>query len=184
MIKSLILTVVVTALIASGDGRVTRAANSNTNNITQDVASRLELLLMSQKRIYRRGDEFKLNVMLRNPSEKDVYVFGTLDWGYSASLMFHIRDSMGREIEPREVPDTPPLAPPTDKSAYVRLRPDHSLGTIYFAPLNVVNLTKRGKYSIFVEYRSPFAGADVPVSPFWGHESGIVKSNVVYLEVR
>lgn len=184
MIKSLIFTVAVITLIASGEGRVTSVRDQNTDRTIWDEASRLELSLISERRIYHRGDEFRLRVMLRNPSEKDVYIFGTLDWGYSASLMFHVRDSKGKEIVPREVPDTPPVAPPVDKSAYVKLRPDHFLGTSYFAPLKVVNLTKPGKYSIFAEYRCPFAHADVPVSPFWGHEDGIVKSNVVYVEVK
>ena len=179
MIKSLIFTVVVITLILSGGGRVKSVPDRNTDRTVWDEVSRLELSLISQKLIYHRGDEFRLQVMLRNPTEQDVYVFGTMDWGYSASLMFHVRDSKGKEIVPREVPDTPPTAPPADKSAYVRLGPDHFLGTSYFAPLNVVNLTRPGKYSIFAEYRSPFARADVPVSPFWGHEDGIVKSNVV-----
>lgn len=184
MMKSLIFAIVVFTLIASGEGRVTSASDQTTDATMWDDASRLELSLMSQKNIYFRGDEFRLQVFLRNPSENDIYVFGTLDWGYSASLMFHVRDSKGKEIVPQEVPDTPPVAPPADKSAYVRLRPDHFLGTSYFAPLKVVSLTRPGKYSIIAEYRSPFARADVPVSPFWGHEEGIVKSNVVYIDVK
>jgi len=184
MIKSLIFAVAALTVIASGEGQVTSVRERKIDTTNWDEAGRLELSVMSQKNIYHRGDEFRLQVMLRNPSEKDVYVFGTLDWGYSASLMFHIRDSKGKEIVPREVPDTPPVAPPVDKSAYVKLRPDHFLGTSYFAPLKVVNLTMPGKYSIFAEYRCPFPRADVPVSPFWGHEEGIVKSNVVYVELK
>jgi len=149
MIKSLIFAVAALTVIASGEGRVTSVRERKINTTIWDEAGRLELSVMSQKNIYHRGDEFRLQVMLRNPSEKDVYV-----------------------------------APPVDKSAYVKLRPDHFLGTSYFAPLKVVNLTMPGKYSIFAEYRCPFARADVPVSPFWGHEEGIVKSNVVYVELK
>jgi hypothetical protein len=184
MVKRLILTVLLITLTASGEGRLTSVSDPHPDRAIGDEASRLELSLISQKRIYQRGDEFRLQVMLRNPSEKDVYVFGTLDWGYSASLMFHIRNSKGKEIVPKEVPDTPPVAPPADKGAYIRLRPDHFFGTSYFAPLKVMNLTKPGKYSIIVEYRCPFARADVPVSPFWGYEEGTVRSNVVYVEVK
>ena len=103
MIKSLIFAVAALTVIASGEGRVTSVRERKINTTIWDEAGRLELSVMSQKNIYHRGDEFRLQVMLRNPSEKDVYVFGTLDWGYSASLMFHIRDSKGKEIVPREV---------------------------------------------------------------------------------
>lgn len=143
----------------------------------------LELSLVSHKRVYKRGDQFKLQAMLRNAGEKDIYLYGTLDWGYSGSLMFHIRDASGKEIEPLVVPDSPPSAPPDDKSAFVKLRPDHFLGTSYFAPFNLMNLPRRGRYSVFVEYRCPFSIRDVVVTPFWGSESGIIKSNVVYIEV-
>ncbi len=97
--------------------------------------------------------------------------------------MFYIRDGSGKEIEPLAVPDSPPNAPPDDKSAFVKLRPDHFFGTSYFAPLNLVNLTRPGRYSVFVEYKCPFSIRDVPVTPFWGSESGTIKSNVVYVEV-
>jgi hypothetical protein len=121
--------------------------------------------------------------MLKNSREDDVYVFGTLDWGYSASLMLYIRDASGKEIEPRLVPDSPPYAPLDDRSAFVKLRPDHFLGTTYFAPLKLVSLTRPGKYSIFVEYNSPISTAEVELKPFLGKESGPLKSNVVWIEV-
>ena len=145
--------------------------------------STLELSLVAQKLTYKRNDQFKLQVLLRNSSEKDLYVFGTLDWGFSGSLMFYVRDASGKEVEPLVVPDSPPNAPPDDKSAFVKLRPNHFLGTSYFAPLKLVNLTKPGRYSVFVEYKCPFSITDVPVTPFWGSESGAIKSNLVMVEV-
>lgn len=143
----------------------------------------LELTLLSQKRTYRPNDQFKIQVMLRNAGENPLYVYGVLEWGYSASLMFHILDASGREVEPAFIPDPPPHAPPDDKSEFVKLQPDNFLGTSYFAPLKMMNLTKPGKYSIFVEYRCPFPSSDVAVSPFWGKDAGTIKSNIVHLEV-
>lgn len=157
-----------------GDGKLPDVAES----------SRLELTLVSQKATYKRGDQFKLQVMLRNVTETDAYVFGTLEWGYSASLMFYIRNAAGKEIEPILVPDSPPSAIPDDRSAFVKLRPDHFLGTSYFAPLKLMNLTKPGRYSIVVEYNSPISKADVDITPFFGKENGPIRSNVIYFDVR
>jgi hypothetical protein len=143
----------------------------------------LELDLLLPKRTYKSGEQLKLQVMLRNASDKDLYIYGTLGWGYSSSLMFYVRDSAGKDIEPALIPDSPPQAPPSDKSYYVKLEPDNFLGTSYFAPLKLMNLSKPGKYSIFVEYWCPFSSEDVSVRPFWGKERGKIKSNVVTIEV-
>lgn len=182
--KVLLALGLVFAAIVSFASNAARAREQNERAVVEQKASRLELSLVSQKRSYKRSDQFKLQVMLKNPGEEDVYVFGTLEWGYSASLMFYIRDASGKEIEPQLVPDSPPYAPLDDGSAFVKLRPDHFLGTSYFAPLKLMSLTRPGKYSIFVEYHCPISTAEVELKPFFGKESGTLKSNVVWIEVR
>jgi hypothetical protein len=164
-------------------GSHTGAKERNDSATVEQKASSLELTLVSPKSSYKRSDQFKLQAMLRNSSEDDLYVFGTLEWGYSASLMFHIRDASGKEVEPIFIPDPPPHAPPDDKSDFVKLRPDTFIGTTYFAPLKLMNFKRPGKYSIFVEYWCPFPSRDVTVSPFWGSEKGKLRSNVVSINV-
>jgi len=161
----------------------TAMAQEQKGDATSAQHGGLELSLVSQKRRYKRNDQFKLQVMLVNPSSKPVYVFGTLDWGYSASLMFYIRDASGREIEPKLSPDAQTYASADDKSAFVKLEPEHFLGTTYFAPLSLMNLTRPGRYAVSVEYTSPFSTAEVELKPFFGKESGSLKSNVVWIEV-
>jgi hypothetical protein len=121
--------------------------------------------------------------MLRNSSERDVYIFGTLDWGYSSSLMFYIRDASGKEIQPLLSLDAQTYASSDNTSEFVKLGPDHFLGTTYYAPMRFMNLTRPGKYSIFVQYTSPLSASEVKLSPFWGKENGTLKSNVVWIEV-
>ena len=144
----------------------------------------LELTLQVPKRTYKSNEQLKFQVMLRNASETDdLYIWGTLGWGYSSSLMFFLRDSAGNDIKPELLPDSPPQAPQEDKNYYVKLQPDNFLGTNYFAPLSLMNLSKPGEYSIFVEYWCPFQSEEVPVRPFWGKERGKIKSNVVTIKV-
>jgi len=143
----------------------------------------VSLSIVAPKHKFRRTDQLKLLVMLINSGKKEVYVFGTMEWGYSASLLFHIRDASGKEIKPLGFPDDLTRAVHDDNSAFVKLLPEHFLGTNFFAPLDVLNLNKPGKYSIFMEYHSPFSHTEVHLSPFWGKENGPLKSNVVWIEV-
>jgi hypothetical protein len=142
----------------------------------------LKLSVVTSKVRYRMNDQFKLNVMLKNESDNEFYVFGRLAWGYSGTLMFFVYDSAGKEIEPKLIPDEPPFAPRDDNSDYVKLRPNHFLGTSYFAPVKLMNLLP-GRYSISVKYQCPFSKSAVKVEPFWGKENGIISSNVVHIEV-
>jgi hypothetical protein len=114
----------------------------------------------------------------------DIFIYGTLGWGYSASLTFTLRDASGREIQPQIFPDdlTYPISP-DDTTAFVKLRPKHYLGNDFAVKLHLLNLSKPGKYSVFVEYHSPISETDVKLSPFWGKEKGKIKSNVVWIEV-
>jgi hypothetical protein len=151
--------------------------------VREQKVSGLKVNLIAHKRRYKRTDQLKLDVVLTNTGKEPFYIFGTLDWGYSASLVFHIRDASGKLVEPRGFLDELTSSSPEDKSAFVKLLPHHFLGTNFFSPLDVLNLHKPGKYAIVAEYSSPFLATEVPLDPFWGKESGPVKSNVVWIEV-
>lgn len=158
----------------AGDRKVTAVSQK---------AEGLKVSIVAPKRKLRRTEQLKLLVMLINSGKEDVYVVGTMEWGYSASLLFHIRDASGKEIEPIGFPDDQTFVSPDDKSAFVKLHPNHFLGTNFFAPLDVLNLKKPGKYAIFVEYHSPLRSGEVELKPFLGKENGRIRSNVVYVEV-
>jgi len=148
-------------------------------------ANPLELSLVADKRIYKRDDYLKIHAMLINTDYvNDIFVYGTLGWGYSASLTFTLRDASGREIHPQIFPDdlTPPISA-DDATAFVKLRPKHYLGTDLVAKLDLLNLNKPGKYSVFAEYHSPILSTEVKLNPFWGKDKGTIKSNVVWIEV-
>ena len=68
--------------------------------------NQLELSLVADTHIYKRDDYLRLHAMLINTDyASDIFVYGTLGWGYSASLTFTLRDSSGREIHPQIFPD-------------------------------------------------------------------------------
>ena len=142
-----------------------------------------ELSLVIDKSRCKPSDELKLQVILSNPTNKPVYVYRTLDWGPSASLSLQLRDVSGRQIEPEFAPDAQTFDSPDDKSAFVKLGPDHFLGANFPASVKFLNLTRPGKYSISVEYTSPFSAADVELKPFLAKENGSLRSNVVWIEV-
>jgi len=143
----------------------------------------LEVSIISRKSRYKVTDQIQLDVMLSNSGKETVDVFGTLDWGYSASFVLHIRDASGKEVKPRGFFDDPTFTSPDDKSAFVKLLPHHFLGTNFFSPLDVLNIDRPGRYAIYVEYQSPFSATDVQINPFWGKENGRIKSNVVNVDI-
>jgi hypothetical protein len=177
----LLVLLAATTVIVTNAKTLSKTDSKTVERATNSPA--LELSIVSSKVTYGMNDQFKLNVMVTNISDKEFYMFGRLAWGYSGTLMFFIYDSAGKEIEPKLIPDEPPLAPSDEYSDYIKLRPNHSLGTTYFAPMNLMNL-RPGRYSIVVKYRCPFSKATVKVDPFWGKESGILVSNTVHMKVQ
>jgi hypothetical protein len=170
-------------IIVSFTRHTASAQERGESGTVSEKTNGLQVSLLAQKRRYKRADQIKMQVILTNVGKEEVYVFGTLEWGYSASFILHILDASGREIDPVGFPDDQTHAFPDDKHAFVKLVPNHFLGTNFFAPLNVLNLVRPGKYSIFVEYNSPFSASAVDLHPFWGKENGTIKSNVVHVEV-
>jgi hypothetical protein len=143
----------------------------------------LQLVLVAPKLKLRRTDQLNFLVTLTNSSQNDLYVLGAMEWGPSASLLFYLSDARGKEIEPLGVPDDITRVVLDDKTAFVKLRPNHFLGTHFFAPLNILNLDKPGRYALVVEYSPPLSATEVSVSPFWGKEKGPLRSNVLWIEV-
>lgn len=178
LILGLVLGFVVNLTSQATDAKENEASVTNNQNV-----SGLEVSIISRKGRYKVTDQIQLDVMLSNSGKEVVYIFGTLDWGYSGSLVLHIRDASGKNVQPRGFFDDPTFTSADDKSAFVKLLPHHFLGTNFFSPLDVLNLDRPGRYAIYVEYQSPFSATDVRLNPFWGKENGRIKSNVVNVEI-
>ncbi|HEY5883288.1 MAG TPA: hypothetical protein VIT88_01295 [Pyrinomonadaceae bacterium] len=143
----------------------------------------LEVHLISEKLIYKRGDEITLKASVKNASDQDIFIYGNLEWGHLASLTLSLKDAKGRSIQPKFISDAITYVP-DDKSYFVRLSPFHFLGTSYIASTEELNIRTPGRYSIFIEYRSPISSSKAEVSPFYGKEKGVIQSNTVFIEVR
>jgi hypothetical protein len=126
-----------------------------------------------------------LEVKLTNThGVKDIFVYGTLELGHRGSFTLYRRDAKGREVPTRFIAEALSMPPePDDKSAFVKLLPDHFVGTYFRSTIHTLHMERPGRYSMWVEYHCPISSADVKVSPFWGSENGIIKSNVVWIEV-
>jgi len=163
-----------------------QAKSINSNEVRIEVSQKvnaLQAIIIRPKLTYKSSDKITLPVLLVNSGKTDIYVFGTLGWGHSASLILHVRDAAGNEIEPIGFPDDQTHFSRDDNSAFVKLIPNHFLGTNFFAPLNILNLNRPGRYTVWVEYHCPISTDDVSVRPFWGSESGTIKSNAIQIDV-
>ena len=82
----------------------------------------LELTIRSDKRRYKKRDNIRIDVTLTNkhPARK-MFVYGTLGWGYRASLTEIISDSTGERVSPKIISEdlTPPISG-NDMSLFVK----------------------------------------------------------------
>jgi len=170
-------------VLSSGSSARTHTFEDVTGLDQKDME--LEVSLVADKRTYKPGDRIKLEVkLINNNAVKDTFVYGTLQFGVRASFRLFRRDAKGKEVPTRFI-DTGSELPPkaNDTEAFVKLLPFHFLGTTYRSSIYLLHLERPGRYTMWVEYRCPLSTAEVEVSPFWGAENGIIKSNAVSIEV-
>lgn len=142
--------------------------------------------LIADKAAFKPKDDITLKVMVANDAlEDDVFIYGELGFGYSASFTLFRRDAHGQEVPTRFIDDSrgnPPNL--NDTNTLVKLSPGHFLGISYETSIYNLNLERPGKYKLWVEYHSPISKSEVKVAPFWSSEDGNVKSNVLEILVR
>lgn len=153
--------------------------------VVKQKTKRLELSIATDRQKYRRHGKIRITATLTNVDYvKDVFVYRSLGWGYLSSLTYTIRDASGKRIMPTILADdlTLPI-PRNDTTFFVKLEPNHFLGTNYIETLDRLNLKRPGKYSILVEYHCPISTAAVDLRNFWSKEDGTMRSNLVWIEV-
>src|SRR5882672_3949333 len=82
-----------------------RSKERTESGVVKQKAKGLEVSVVADKRRYKRSDHLKLQVMLINSGDDPLYIYGTLEWGYSASLTLHVRDVEGKEVQSRFLDD-------------------------------------------------------------------------------
>ena len=166
-------------------GETARSNEPEESSAVMQRAKSLELTILADRRQYKRHSKIKITVMLTNVDYvKDVFVYRMLGWGHLSSITYTIRNASGKLIHPAALADDLPLPlDRNDETNFVKLAPDHFLGTALAEDLNQLNMNKPGKYSILVEYHCPISRGEVELNNFWSKEDGIIRSNVVHLEV-
>ena len=156
------------------------------NGVVKQKDNDLEVSLVADKHSYKPSDRIKLEVIVTNSNAvKDLFIYGTLQFGPRASFTLFRRDGKGTEVPTRFIDDAWELPPKAnDRSAFVKLLPFHFLGTTYSSSIHLLNIERPGKYTMWVEYHCPISVENVEVKPFWGKENGTIKSNVIEIEVQ
>jgi hypothetical protein len=174
---------VIAAFISVINASVTSRSQSPTSTDAGQQKQRLKLEVFTEKHVYKRDDKLNLKVMVINASDQDIFVYGDLGWGHLASLTICLTDARGNDIQPKFISDAVTY-PPDDNSQFVKLLPFHFLGTSYVASIEDLNMQRPGKYSIYIEYHSPIRNSKANVSPFFGKENGVIRSNPISIEVQ
>ena len=179
--KALNLGLILVTLLSLGNIRT--RANQQKQNRDPSTKEGLKISLISPKVRYRRSEKIELHVMLNNITPQNIYVLGSLGWGYNASLLLHVRDASGKEIDPEGFPDDQTIVDLQNESSFVKLPPRQFIGRNLMMDLKFLNMNKPGKYSVYVEYFSKISSSAVNQKPFWGYENGTIYSNLVWVEV-
>lgn len=171
--------------VVSFAGQAARTQALPPNIAVKQTAANLEVSLAADKQKYKQSDDIDLEVKLTNTDGvKNMFVYGTLEFGFRGSFMLYHHDAKGKDVPTQFFPEAQTRLPdPKDTSAFVKLLPDHFLGTYYRSSIRTLNMVRPGKYSIWVEYSCPLSIVDVELKPFFGKENGPLKSNVVWIEV-
>lgn len=182
----LLLLGLVFGLLSSFASQVTGINDMQVNDTIKQKGNELEVSLVADKHSYKPGDRIKLGVTVINSNAvKDLFIYGTLQFGPRASFTLFRRDAKGMEVPTKFIDDAWELPPKAnDRSAFVKLLPFHFLGTTYSSSIRLLNMERPGKYTMWVEYHCPLSVENVEVDPFWGKENGTVKSNVIEIEVK
>lgn len=178
-----ILFLIIATLVSAMNTPITNSSQGVVSNGTAQPSERLEVQLFTEQHIYKRSEKLNLKVMVINNSDQDIFIYGNLEWGYSASLTLCLRDARGKDIQPKFISDAITY-PPDDKSQFVKLLPFHFLGTYYVSSIEDLNIQRPGRYFIFVEYHSPIPSVKADVSPFYGREKGVIRSRQIWIEVQ
>jgi hypothetical protein len=148
----------------------------------QPAKPSLSLSCAAEKSSYKPREIVSLTITLENRGSSDVYLFGTLEWGW-AGIFYRLIDATGHTVNPRKPFPIPPPPPPIyDKSALVGLSPRYFYGTHISFDLNYYD-PKPGVYFIQVAYHSSYHSSNGFGLPILTWEDGKVLSNKVEIQI-
>jgi hypothetical protein len=100
--------------------QVTGLNQTQQNDSVKQKSRDLEVSLVADKHSYKVGDRVKLEVTLTNSNAvKDLFVYGTLQFGPRASFTLFRRDAKGMEVLTRFIDDAWELPPKTSDKAHL-----------------------------------------------------------------
>ena len=139
--------------------------------------------ISTEKMEYRLGDKLKLEVLIKNISPKDMFIYNELDWGESSSFSLWVKDARtGKDVVGQHLADALP-PPPSSKDQFTKLVPGYSFGFESNWMIKEINIDKPGDYLLEVVYHSPVPPEFAFGLPVWSTEMGKVGSNVVKIHV-
>lgn len=131
---------------------------------------------------YAPSDTMNLTTTVENVGRTDVYVYGTMEWGWAA-IGFKLTDETGHAMPLRKRIDPLPPPPVYDKSQLVGLAPGYFFGTHLAFPLSDYDL-KPGVYYLVVSYHSDHFANEGFGLPILTSADGEYVSNKVQLEIH
>jgi hypothetical protein len=152
--------------------RMTQAAGRQT---------KLRLSAEADRQSYEPGAVLELTVMVRNVTTGPINIYGAFTLGFGSSFEIHIFDDSGRCFVPSIMFESM-VGIPDDNRDFVKLQGKHFLGTSFHLPLERFDMGP-GKYTIVLEYHSPFWRSEDVGVEVWPREFGSIYSQPTEIEV-
>jgi hypothetical protein len=144
----------------------------------------LAVWLTTDKEIYGFADETRIHLCLKNITMAPEYIYGTIDWGETASLSIWVRDADSqRDVAASFIADAP-TPPPMSVSAFSQIPAVQCYSVDLAVALSELNVTHTGRYEVVVSYHSPIPRSMSFGLPIVSRENGEFQSNRISIAVR
>jgi len=85
---------------------IVREPQSQSDRNMNSPGDSLGVSVITGKYSCKLYDQFTLHALLTNTGRNTLYVYGILDWGYSASFTLHVTNATGEEVHAKSFDDS------------------------------------------------------------------------------
>ena len=144
----------------------------------------MTVTLKLDKEFYEFNDDAEAQIILKNISKKDIYIYSKIEWGEGSSISLWVKDFSTKEnIEEIFIADEQSI-PPQSKSDFTKISSSKNIISKFKFSLRDFKVQPGKKYEIIAEYHSPVPAAMSFGLPIWSSEMGSVSSTPLVIKIN
>lgn len=146
----------------------------------------LRITFHVDKPVYHLGDTMLLQILVKNVSHRDLYIFDSVGLDEANTLGLSIKNTTTGERYDVWLTSDPIPPPPRSKDSFKLLLPNELCGIESSQALSRFFIDKPGQYELTALYESPIpSGTELSYHlPMWGKEKGLLHSDPITISVE